>query len=295
VLQGREPVRAVAAGTGVSGRTVRKWVQRFRREGVPGLRDRSSRPHRSPRATAPAVVARIVALRRRRWTEAQIAAVVGVSEATVARRLRPWGLARVPALEAAPPVLRYERAHPGERLHVDTKPLGRIGRVGHRITGDRRGRARGIGWEYAHVCVDDASRLAYAEILPNEHPGTACGFLRRAVAWLRGAGVTGQRVMSDNGNPYRSHAFARLCPRLGLRHVRTRPYTPRTNGKAERFIQTLMRQWAYGRAYPTSRHRRAVLPRWLHYYNVHRPHASLGDRPPISRLPTGNNLVTAHT
>jgi transposase InsO family protein len=178
---------------------------------------------------------------------------------------------------------------------VDTKPLGRIGRVGHRITGDWRGRPRGIGWEYAHVCVDDASRLAYVEILPDEHPGTACGFLRRAVRWLRAAGVRAQRVMSDNGNPYRSHAFAQLCPRLGIRHVRTRPYTPQTNGKAERFIQTLLRQWAYVRPYPTSRHRRALLPKWLHYYNVHRPHASLGDRPPLSRLLTGNNLVTAHT
>jgi hypothetical protein len=210
VLQGREPVRAVAAGTGISGRTVRKWVQRFRREGCPGCA--IDRPAPTAVLTRPPPPSWLESWRcdgaRGRGRRSRPS--WGVSEVTVARQLRTQGLARVPALEAAPPVQRYERAHPGELLHVDTKPLGRFGRVGHRITGDRRGRARGIGWEYAHVCVDDASRLAYAEILPNEHPGTACGFLRRAVAWLRGAGVTVQRVMSDNGNPYRSHAFAAL-------------------------------------------------------------------------------------
>lgn len=294
-VEGGERVRAVARAVGVTDRTVRKWVNRWRAAPTQALRDRSSRPHHSPRVTPAVVVEQIVALRRQRWTGVQIAAQVGVSRATVGRLLRGRGLARLRALELRPPVQRYERARPGELLHVDTKKLGRIRRPGHRVTGTRRGQRRGAGWEYAHVCVDDASRLAYVEVLPDERSGTAQGFLRRAVRWLATLGVPVQRVMTDNGSPYIAHAFAGLCHRLGARQLRTRPYTPRTNGKAERFIQTLVRQWAYGRVYPTSAHRRALLPAWLHYYNVHRGHASLAGRPPVSRLLTADNLVSLHS
>jgi transposase InsO family protein len=232
------------------------------------LARRASRPHHSPRATPPGVVAQIVALRQQCWTGAQIAAWVGVSRATVGRLLRARGLARLRALEPRPSSQQYERAVPGELLHVDTKKLGRILRPGHRVMGTRRGQPGGAGWEYAHV-----------EILPDERSGTAQGFLRRAVRWLAALGVPVQRVMTDNGSPYIAHAFDALCQRLGVRQLRTRPFTPRTNGKAERFIQTMVRQWAYGRVYPNSAQRRARLPAWLHYYNVHRGHTSLAGRP----------------
>jgi transposase InsO family protein len=290
-----EPVRTVAGAVGVTERTVRKWVSRWRAEPTRALGDRSSRPQHSPRATPPAVIDQVVALRQQRWTGAQIASWVGISRATAGRLLRARGLARLRALEPPPPVQRYERAAPGELLHVDTKKLGRILRPGHRVTGTRRGRPSGAGWEYAHVCVDDASRLAYVEVLPDERSETAQGFLRRAVGWLATLGVPVQRVMTDNGSPYIAHAFGALCQRLGVRQLRTRPYTPRTNGKAERFIQTLLRQWAYGRVYPSSAQRRALLSTWLHYYNVHRGHTSLAGRPPVSRLLTADNLVSLHT
>lgn len=290
-----ERVRVVARAVGVTDRTIRKWVTRWRTAPAQGLADRSSRPHHSPRATPPAIVDQIVALRRQRWTGVQIAARVGVSRATVGRLLRARGLARLRALEPAAPVQRYQRATPGELLHLDTKKLGRILRPGHRVTGTRRGKLRGAGWEYAHVCVDDASRLAYVEVLPDERSGTAQGFLRRAVRWLQHVGVSVARVMTDNGSAYRSHAFSSRCAQLGVRQLRTRPYTPRTNGKAERFIQTLVRQWAYGRVYPSSAQRRARLSAWLHYYNVHRGHTSLAGRPPVSRLLTTDNLVSLHT
>jgi transposase InsO family protein len=290
-----EPVRTVAHAVGITDRTVRKWVARWQADPTQTLQDRSSRPHHSPRATPPAVVAQIVAVRQQRWTGAQIASWVGVSRATVGRVLRRHGLARLRALDAPRAVQRYERAGPGELLHLDTKKLARIWRPGHRVTGTRRGQVRGAGWEYAHVCVDDASRLAYVEVLPDERSGTAQGFLRRAVRWLATLDVPVQRVMTDNGSPYIAHAFGALCRRLGVRHLRTRPYTPRTNGKAERFIQTMLHQWAYGRVYPTSTQRRAHLPAWLHYYNVHRGHSSLAGRPPVSRLLTADNLVSLHT
>lgn len=288
-------MRAVAAGLGVGEQTVRKWVRRYRDHGLPGLQDRSSRPHRCPRASAPSVVARIEALRRQRWTCAQIATAVGVSSATVARLLKRCGLSRLRALDPPVPVQRYERAHPGELLHLDVKKLGRIGQIGHRITGDRRRRVRGLGWEYAHVCVDDASRAAYVELQPDERACTARGFLRRALAWFARAGIRVQRVMTDNSSTYRSHLYAAACRRWGCRQLFTQPYTPRTNGKAERFIQTSLREWAYARAYRHSRERRAWLPRWVHYYNFHRPHTSLGRRPPISRLAQGSNVSRLHT
>ena len=273
---------------------MQKWLARYRVEQSSGLRDRSCRPHRLARVTPVAQLARIAALRRQRWSIPRIAAAVGVAPSTVGRWVHRWGLGRLPALQPPPPVQRYEWARPGQLLHVDVKKLGRIGCVGHRITGDRRARTRGAGWEYVHVSVDDASRVAYVEVLPDERQPTSRGFVRRAVAWLARARVRVERVMTDNGSAYRSHAFAGTCQRLGLRHLRTRPYTPRTNGKAERFIQTLLREWAYVQPYRTSGARRRTLDSWLHYYNCHRAHRGLRGAAPISRPPAGYNLVGIH-
>jgi transposase InsO family protein len=294
VLQGQTAVE-VAEDFGVSERTVRKWLARYRAEGRQGLADRTSRPHHMPTATRDAVRTRIEQLRRQRWTGARIAVKVGVSAATVHRVLQRLGLERLCKLDPRPVVQRYEWATPGDLLHLDIKKLGRIVRPGHRLTGDRRDTVRGAGWEWAHVCVDDASRMAYVELLPDERAPNAGGFLQRAVRWLARLGVHPQRVMTDNGPAYLSREFAGICRGLGARHLRTRPYTPRTNGKAERFIQTLLREWAYPRVYHSSAQRRAWLPRWLHVYNFHRPHKSLAGAAPISRIAWGNNLVRAHS
>jgi transposase InsO family protein len=277
-------------------KTVGKWVKRFQEEGVDGLRDRSSRPLSSPDQTPAATCAVVETLRRQRYTGKQIAAEVGVSPATVSRILRRMGLNKLSALEPAEPVRRYEREHPGELIHIDIKKLGKIGVVGHRITGDRSKRVRGIGWEYVHVCVDDASRIAVVEIKPDERKKSAVAFLKATVAYYAGLGIKVERVMTDNGSCYRSRAFARACKRLKLRHIRTKPYTPKTNGKAERFIQTSLREWAYACAYQDSEGRAAQLPIWLHRYNWHRPHGSLNAKPPISVLGlTGNNLLRLHS
>ena len=305
-VEAGQPIAAVAAAFGVSIRTVRKWVERFRSEGPEGLKDRSSRPHRLRKPTPEMVVAEVERLRRLRWTGKQIAAELGISPATVSRILRRLGLNRIAALEPAEPVRRYERAHPGELIHIDIKKLGRFNEVGHRITGDRRrqssrrgirqGRTWGAGWEFVHVAIDDASRLAFSQILPDEKKGSAVAFLRAAVAYYASLGVTVARVMTDNGPCYKSFDFRDACRDLGLRHIRTRPYTPKTNGKAERFIQTALREWAYAQAYPTSDRRGEELPRWLHRYNWHRPHGSLNSQPPISRLALSeNNLLRLHT
>jgi transposase InsO family protein len=293
---------AVSVAVGVSPKTVRKWVARFKAEGRTGLQDRSSRPHRLRRATPTAVIARIEALRRQRFTGKQIARESGVSPATVSRVLRRLGLSRMRDLEPAQPVRRYERAHPGELLHLDIKKLGRFERVGHRITGDRRGQSNrratklgGTGWEYVHVCIDDASRVAFSQIKPDEKANSAVPFLRAAVAYYASLGIKVERVMTDNGSCYTAFAFRDACKQLGLRHIRTKPYTPKTNGKAERFIQTALREWAYAKAYPTSDHRAAELPTWLHRYNWHRPHGSLKAMTPISRLGLPeNNLLRLH-
>jgi len=292
-----QSVTAVAAGFGVTVKTVGKWVARYRSEGLTGLADRSSRPHRLYRPTPVAIVEQVEALRRQRWTGKQIAAELSISPATVSRILRRLGLNRIAALEPAAPVRRYEREKPGELIHIDIKKLGRFERVGHRITGDRRkGNSRGAGWEFVHVCIDDASRLAFSQILPNETKESAVAFLHAAVAYYASLGVTVARVMTDNGSCYRSKAFRNACRDLGLRHIRTRPYTPKTNGKAERFIQTCLREWAYAQAYSTSDRRAAELPIWLHRYNWHRPHGSLKSKPPISRLAlTRDNLLRLHT
>ncbi len=294
VLELHQPVAGVAAERGISERTVRKWLVRYRSEGAAGLRDRSCRPHRSPRATPAAVVALVVGLRRQRWTGARIAPAVALSRATVGRLLRRLGLARLGQLDPQLPTRRYERARPGDLLHVDIKKLGRIGRIGHRITGDRRSRVRGIGWEYVHVAIDDCSRLAYAEVLLDERGETVAGFLRRAIQWFARRGVRIQRVLSDNGSGYRARVVAAALHALAVAHRWTRPYRPQTNGKAERFIQTLLREWAYGRPYTSSLERQAALPRWLHYYNWHRRHGSLQGRPPISRVVPADNLLSAH-
>jgi transposase InsO family protein len=279
-------------------KTVAKWVKRFRAEGVDGLQDRSSRPLSSPGQTSPATCAAIEALRRQRYTGKQIAAEFGISPATVSRILQRLGLNRLSALEPAEPVRRYERDRPGEMIHIDIKKLGRFNTIGHRITGVRseQSRTRGAGWEYVHVAVDDHSRIAFAKIMGSERRGSAVNFLKAAVAYYEGLGVTVERVMTDNGSCYKSFAFRRACKRLGLRHIRTKPYTPRTNGKAERFIQTSLREWAYAQAYQNSVERKAELPSWLHRYNWHRPHTGIDDKTPISRLGlTEDNVLRLHS
>jgi transposase InsO family protein len=228
-------------------KTVAKWVARFRAEGVVGLQDRSSRPHSSPSQTGPAACERVEALRRQRHTGALIAAQVGVSPATVSRILRRLGLNRLSALEPAEPIRRYERAAPGEIVHIDIKKLGKFNRIGHRITGDRTGQsnARGVGWEYVHLAIDDHSRLAYSEILPDEKRTSCLRFLFNALRYFRSLGVKVERVMTDNGSSFRSRRYAKALRRLRVKHLRTKPYTPKTNGKAERFVQTSLREWAY--------------------------------------------------
>ena len=296
VLDDHLPVNLVAVAAGVCPRTVRKWIARYQAEGCDGLADRSSRPHRQPGATPPHIVCRITALRRQRLPGVQIAQRVGVSPATVSRVLRRAGLHRLDALEPAPPVRRYERERPGELLHLDVKKLARFQRPGHRVTGNRRQSTPGAGWEYLHVGVDDHSRVGFAQCLPDETANSVTAFLEAVVAYFRRLGVDVTGVMTDNGPGYRSRRFAACCARLGLRHLFTRPYTPRTNGKAERWIQTALREWVYARQYETSDQRAAYLPPWLHQYNWHRPHGSLNHQTPISRLRLSrDNLLRYHT
>jgi transposase InsO family protein len=288
--------KAIAGAVGVCPRTVRKWLKRHESEGLSGLADRSSRPHRLYRPTPQATVERVEALRRQRLTGKAIAAEVGVSPATVSRILKRLGLNRLRALEPAEPVRRYERDRPGELIHIDIKKLGRFNHIGHRISGYRRGRSRGVGWDHVHVAIDDHSRIAFTQIKPNEQARSAIAFLRAAVAYYASLGIKVERVMTDNGPCYKAFAFRKACRRLGIRQIRTKPYTPKTNGKAERFIQTSLREWAYAKAYQTSRQRAVELPYWLHRYNWHRPHGSIGSMPPITRLGlTGNNLLRLHT
>lgn len=286
VLQEGRRVVDVAAELGVSRRTVYKWLGRFRAEGFAGLEDRSSRPHRSPKRTNDRVRRRILRYRRHRMTGPQIARRMGLPRSTVARVLRQSGLNRLRNLDPPVVVQRYEKSRPGELVHIDTKKLGRIvGGPGHRVHGDPSRRTRGAGWEYVHVAIDDHTRLAYVEVLDSEGGDAAAGFMERALASLAERGVKVEAVMSDNALAYRrSHRFQSVLESRNIRHVRTRPYTPRTNGKAERLIQTLLREWAYRYPYSTSEERRRALPKWLGYYNHNRPHGSLDGRPPISRL-----------
>jgi transposase InsO family protein len=279
-----------AAAAGVSERTAYSWLARYRAGGEGALHDRSSAPARSPRRLPADVVAAIERLRRQRWTGPRIARAQGLPVSTVGAVLRRLGLGRLAALEPKPAVVRYERSAAGELLHIDSKKLGRIDGIGHRITGDRLGhRARGVGWEHLHVAIDDASRLAYTELLADERGPTCAGFLARAAAWFASHGVRIERVMSDNAFAYtKSRLFKTALAKLGARHLTTRPYTPRTNGKAERFIQTCLREWLYARPYTSSANRHADMPAWLHWYNHHRPHAGIHASTPASRL---NNLL----
>jgi transposase InsO family protein len=295
IVSGQTP-QAASEAVGVCPRTGRKWADRFKQEGLAGLQDRRSRPHRLYRPTPPEIIERIESLRRQRRPGNEIAATVGVSPATVSRVLKRLGLNKLSALEPAEPPRRYEREQPGEMIHIDIKKLGRFNQIGHRITGDRQSKSRSVGWEYVHVCIDDASRVAFSKIMKTERQGCAVAFLKAAVAYYKSLGITVLRVMTDNGSCYRSGKFAKACRRLKLKHIRTKPYTPRTNGKAERFIQTSLREWAYARAYLNSKQRAHELPFFIHRYNWHRPHAAIGRVPPITRLGlTTDNLLRLHS
>ncbi len=296
-------LKAAAEAAGVSVRCARKWVGRYRIEGERGLFDRSSAPQRVANRTPAERVQAIVALRQLRMSAAEIAETLAMALSTVSGILTRLGLGRLGRLGLEPPH-RYERTRPGELVHVDVKQLGRIeGGAGKRVTGgikrnpDRRrldavGRERKtIGWEYVHVAIDDHSRLAYAEVLPDQKATTAIAFLRRAVAFYRRYGIEVERLLTDNGSAYVSALHALACRRLGVRHLRTRPFRPQTNGKAERFIRTLVSGWAYGAIYRSSRERTAALDGWLWYYNHRRRHSALGRQPPVSRT----NVLGSYT
>ena len=293
-LEAGQRVDEVARALGISSTTVRKWWRRH--QAGEGLQDRSSRPRRSPRQTPAEVSAQVEALRRQRRTGHWIAQRTGLSPATVSRLLRRAGISRWRELDPQAPARRYEYGAPGDLIHLDIKKLGRIGSPGHRVTGHRSHRRRGIGWDYVHVAVDDHSRVATATIAPDECGETAVAILHQVVAGYRVRGVTVRRIMTDNGSPYVSRAFAEACRTLKLKHIRTRPYTPRTNGKAERFIQTALREWAYATCFETSAQRQAAPGDWLHHYNWHRPHTAAGGLAPISRLKLSqNNLLKLHS
>lgn len=297
VVEQRWSLAAAAEAAGVSEVTARKWVARFRAEGLGGLSDRSSAPRRIPSRTPAARVEAIEALRRLRMTASEIAELLGMALSTVSLWLKRIGLGKRSRLDPVEPPNRYERHHAGELVHVDIKKLGRILRPGHRVTGDRSSRklkrfgdqVLGVaGWEYVHVMVDDHSRLAYVEVLADERGATAAGFLRRGIAWFAQRGIIVERVLSDNGSCYRSRWHSQACLELKLRAIFTRPYRPRTNGKAERFIQTLQNEWAYARVFTNSAERTAALPSWLDHYNFKRPHGSLAHKPPSSPI---NNVA----
>jgi transposase InsO family protein len=295
VLQQGWKVAAASEAAGVSQRTAYKWLSRFKTEGLAGLNDRSSRPAHCPHATSAQDRTGFEALRRQRWPLWRIAKQAGRSLATLSRCMKQAGLSRLSSLEPVIPVIRYERATPGELLHIDTKRLGRIQGVGHRITGDRTlNRNRGIGWDAVHLAIDDHSRVSFARVLADEGALSCAEFLRQAVAYYASLGVRIDRVMTDNGTGYKK-IFQAACGELGIRHVRTRPYTPKTNGKAERFVQTSLREWAYARPYESSAQREAALQPFIHRYNWHRPHSALNHQPPMSRIPAMNNLLNLNT
>ena len=282
-------VRRAAADAGISERTAHRWLRRWR-SGDRQLNDRSSTPHHCPHHLPTEQIAAVEQLRRQRQTGPAIARALGLARSTVGLVLRRLGLNRMALLEPRPPVIRYERERPGEMIHLDIKSLGRFERIGHRISGDRTGqsKSRGIGWDHLHVAIDDCSRLAYTEVLPSLGREDATAFLTRALDWFARLGVHVERVMTDNGSAYRSKLFAQALQQAGVRHVRTRPYTPRTNGKAERFIQTSLREWAYARPYPTSALRNQAVRQWTDAYNLTRPHAGIAGISPFQRL---NNLL----
>jgi transposase InsO family protein len=289
-------VAAVAQGHGVSVPTARKWVGRYLAQGVAGLVDRSSRPQVSPRSIGPGKAVAILELRRKRLTQKRIAAALQVSVSTVGRVLRRAGLSHLRDLDPVEPAVRYEHERPGDLLHIDTKKLGRIQVPGHRVTGNQQIKARGVGWEHLFVAVDDHARIGFTDMYPDEKAPSAEQFLRNAVAYYKSLGVRVRRVLTDNGPAFHSRAFDRACQQLGIEHTFTRFYRPQTNGKAERFIQSALREWAYGFVYQTSVQRTAALDRWIHHYNWHRPHQGIGGVAPISRLARSrNNLLTAHS
>jgi transposase InsO family protein len=306
VLEEGIALTEAAEAAGVSARTAGKWVRRYRAEGEAGLLDRSSAPKHVHNATAPERVEAIAALRRVRLTGPEIAETLEMAASTVSAVLKRIGLGKLSRLEPAEPIRRYERSRPGELIHIDVKKLGRISAkgAGHRVTGKRnteikrrKGGTLRTGWERVHVCVDDATRLAYVEVLPDEKTTTAIGFLRRALAFYRSHGVEVERLMTDNGPAYVSVAHALACKALGIKHLRTRPYRPQTNGKAERFIRTMLQEWAYAAVYGSSPERAAALSGWLERYNFRRRHGALGHRPPIARLRelNGNNVTGIYT
>lgn len=295
VLRG-ESAAAVARSMGTTPKTVKKWLDRWKEAGAEGLRDRNSRPRRSPARTSRARERQILKLRRKRWSGPRIADELKLPLSTVGAVCRRLGLGRLSDLEPRPPVQRYEWGRPGEMVHLDTKKLARIEKVGHRIHGDRARSVEGAGWEFLHVCVDDATRVAYGEVLPDERKESCAGFLARAATWFGARGVRLERIMTDNGSGYRSKLFGRVVQARGARHIFTRPYTPRTNGKAERFIQTCKRDWAYARPYHHSDVRTAALTAFLCFYNCYRPHWGIGRKTPQLRLrELGDNVPGCNT
>jgi transposase InsO family protein len=304
VIEEGRSLAAAAEAAGVSERTCAKWVARYRTGGDLGLLDRSSAPQRVHNRTDQRLVALLASLRRLRFTAPELAELLDMPVSTISGILKRIGMGKLGRL-GLEPAQRYERARPGELVHIDVKKLGRIqGGAGKRVTGGRtyngnpRRRDRSgvdrciVGWDAVHVAIDDATRLAYVEVLSDEKAVTAVGFLRRAIAYYQRHGITVERVLTDNGSPYVSSAHAIACRLLGIRHLRTRPYRPQTNGKAERFIRTLLSGWAYGAIYASSHERTAALDGWLHHYNHHRKHSALGRQPPITRL---NNLLGSYT
>lgn len=290
------PASQVAAHYGVSATTVRKWAGRFLAEGDAGLADRSSKPACSPRAIDGSKAMTIVELRKKRMTQARIAQYLAVSKATVSRVLGRAGLARLSDLDPAEPVQRYEHEQPGDLIHIDTKKLGRIEKTGHRATGDRRDRTRGAGWEVLFVAIDDHARIAFTELYPDESQASAGTFLANAHAYFTALGARPKALLTDNGSAFRSHSFKRACADLQLKQRFTRPYRPQTNGKAERFIQSALREWAYGFVYKDSGERAAMLRDWNHHYNWHRPHQGISGVAPMSRLRSSrNNLLQLHS
>ena len=287
-------LRAAAAAAGVSLRTARKWFKRFEQEGLAGLVDRSSRPGRTRSTVDKALELWVEQLRRLRMPMRRIAELVGRSVSTIGRLLAKLGLSSLKALDPVRPIVRYEHVAPGEMLHIDIKKLGRIVRPSHRVTGDRRDSVDGAGWEFAHVAIDDHSRAGFVQMHADERKGSAIAFLEASVAHFAAHGVRIKRLLTDNGSAYRSKLFNKTCQALGIKHTYTRPYTPQTNGKAERFIQTCLREWAYGRLWHNSLERTSWLPVFLDYYNNRRDHSALGYRPPASRL-RGNNLLTINS
>ena len=282
--EGGEVPATVAHGAGISLRTLRKWIQRYRREGDAGLADRRSRPHHIGRQLPRYQRRQILRARRRRWSSLRIAQHYGLAVSTVVTIQRRLGLNRLTRLEPAQPIVRYEKQRPGDLVHLDVKKLGKIGRIGHRIHGDWRKRSRGVGWERVHVAIDDCTRLAYTEVLPDERGPTTAGFLARAHAWFAALGIHVRAIMTDNGPAYLGHAVQAVCRAAQLRHQCTRPYRPQTNGKAERFIRTLLQEWGYARPYRTSAFRTQALSPYLRFYNTERRHTALGFRTPLQRL-----------